>query len=185
MPPDLTYKKISDIPASELPTLTSRPESRTGCADLRHQTAGLSSRPPLLGATRIVAVQHVKQYLALGLICKPSGSAYLVEHACNGHGCKVYGWYAGGHKLYLDQRMDPEKDLLAASVIVHEMVHYLQGVARHEGVPGTGAAFGERPFCTEAIEMEREAYAAQREFLLRYGVYQPVGVSMLRVGCEG
>lgn len=32
--------------------------------------------------------------------------------------------------------------------------------------------------------MEREAYGVQREFLLRYGVYQPVGMSMHHAGCE-
>ena len=31
--------------------------------------------------------------------------------------------------------------------------------------------------------MELEAYRVQREFITRHGMYQPVGVSMLRVGC--
>jgi hypothetical protein len=39
--------------------------------------------------------------------------------------------------------------------------------------------------CSESIGLEREAYAAQREFLLRYRVHQPVGAPMLRVGCDG
>lgn len=111
--------------------------------------------------------------------------AFFVEKACGGQECKVYGWYAGGRQVYLDERMDPQEDLLAASVVVHEMVHYLQGVHRNHGIPAAGAAYGELPRCSEAIDLEREAYAVQREFLLRYGVYQPVGVSMLRVGCEG
>jgi hypothetical protein len=110
--------------------------------------------------------------------------SFFVEKACGSQECKVFGWYAGGRSLYLDERMDPEQDLLAASVVVHEMVHYLQGIA-HEGIASpSGAAFGEPPPCTQAIDMERQAYAVQREFLHRYGVYQPVGVSMLRVGCE-
>lgn len=109
--------------------------------------------------------------------------SFFVDNACGGQECKVYGWYAGGRKLYLDERMDPDRDLLAASVVVHEMVHYLQYLARKGAMPANGAAFGE-PVCPDAIAMEREAYAAQREFLLRYGVYQPVGISMLRVGCD-
>ena len=96
----------------------------------------------------------------------------------------MYGWYAGGRAVYLDERMNPQEDLLAASVVVHEMVHYLQGVARNHGLPAQGAAYGERPVCTDLIDLEREAYAVQREFLTRYGVYQPVGVSMLLAGCE-
>lgn len=110
--------------------------------------------------------------------------SFFVENACGGRECKVFGWYAGGSKLYIDERMDPSKDLLAASVVVHEMVHYLQGVSRNGGVPAGGAAFGERPDCGAALDMEREAYAAQREYLLRYGVYRPVGASMARVGCD-
>jgi hypothetical protein len=110
--------------------------------------------------------------------------AFFVEKACGGRECKVYGWYAGGKNIYLDERMDPQGQLLASSVVVHEMVHYLQGLSRNGGMPAKGAAFGELPSCADAIDMEREAYGVQREFLLRYGVYQPVGVSMLGVGCD-
>lgn len=110
--------------------------------------------------------------------------AFFVEKACGGRECKVYGWYAGGKKIYLDERMDPQEKLLASSVVVHEMVHYLQGLSRNGGAPAKGAAFGELPSCADAIDMEREAYGVQREFLLRYGVYQPVGLSMLGVGCD-
>ena len=109
--------------------------------------------------------------------------AFFVENACGGSECKVYGWYAGGSKLYVDERMDPNADTLAASVVVHEMVHYLQGIARNGGIPARGAAYGDRPGCAAAIEMEKEAYGVQREFLLRYGVYRPVGLSMARVDC--
>ena len=77
--------------------------------------------------------------------------------------------------IFLDERLDPQDSLYAASVVVHEMVHYLQYRAR-----------GEKGFidCESTVQLEREAYQAQRDFLLRYGVYQPVGVSMHRVGCE-
>ncbi len=109
---------------------------------------------------------------------------YFVDNACNGRECKVYGWYAGGRELYVDERMDPEESILAASVVVHEMVHYLQGAARNGGFPAKGAAFGEVLDCTVAIDMESEAYRVQREYIMYHGVYQPVGVSMLRVGCQ-
>ena len=102
--------------------------------------------------------------------------AYLVDRACNGRECKVMGWFPPGHRIYLDERLNPQENLLAASILVHEMVHHLQHEAgRIE--PGKWS-------CSNSIELEREAYAIQREFLLRYGVYQPVGVSMHNVGCE-
>jgi hypothetical protein len=59
----------------------------------------------------------------------------------------------------------------------------LQGLSRNEGVPAKGAAYGELPSCADAIDTEREAYGVQQEFLVRYGAYQPVGNSMLSVGC--
>lgn len=111
--------------------------------------------------------------------------SFFVANACAGHECKVYGWYAGGSKLYVDERMDPQAEIVAASVVVHEMVHYLQGISRNGGLPAKGAAYSENPGCSAAIDMEREAYGVQREFLLRYGVYRPVGMSMARVGCDG
>jgi len=102
--------------------------------------------------------------------------AYLVDHACNGRECKVMGWFPPGRTIYVDDRLKPRDSLLAASIVVHEMVHHLQ----HEA----GRIDPSKWSCENAIALEREAYAVQREFLLRYGVYQPVGVSMQRVGCE-
>lgn len=102
--------------------------------------------------------------------------AHLVKAACGGRECKVMGWFPPGERIYLDERLQPKENLLASSVLVHEMVHYLQHVRRgRDAEPYT---------CTEAVAMEREAYQVQREYLLRYGVYQPVGVSMHHVGCQ-
>ena len=101
--------------------------------------------------------------------------SYLEEKACGGRPCKVLGWFPPGDTIYLDNRLNPQDDLYATSILVHEMVHYLQH-SSHK--------FGEAYSCEKAIAMEREAYAVQREFLLRYGVYRPVGASMHSVGCE-
>ncbi|WP_280151501.1 hypothetical protein [Piscinibacter sp. XHJ-5] len=111
--------------------------------------------------------------------------AFFVEKACNGRECKVLGWYAGGTDIFIDDRLDPEKDLLASSIVVHEMVHYLQSVARGDNTPTGGAAFGAMPSCRQFIRWEYEAYGAQREYILRYGTYLPVGLSMLHAHCEG
>ena len=101
--------------------------------------------------------------------------SFLVQAACRGEECKVMGWYPPGNTIYIDGRLDPQHNLLHSSVIVHEMVHYLQ----HE------AGNVSHPFSCEAtIALEREAYQAQRDYLLRYGVYQPVGASMHHVGCD-
>jgi hypothetical protein len=101
--------------------------------------------------------------------------SYLEQVACGGRRCKVIGWFPPGETIYLDSRLDPEHDLLASSVVVHEMVHYLQHVSRPHHTPYS---------CEESLAMEQEAYQAQRDYLLKYGVYQPVGISMHHVGCE-
>jgi hypothetical protein len=101
--------------------------------------------------------------------------ATLVQKACNGRECKVLGWFPPGQTIFVDDRLNAEQSLYASSIVVHEMVHYLQQQSGKYEKPYT---------CETLITMEREAYAAQREFFIRYGVYQPVGASMHHVGCE-
>lgn len=100
--------------------------------------------------------------------------ATLVEKACAGRECKVLGWFPPGRVIYLDDRLKPGDDLYASSVLLHEMVHYLQQESRKYGTPYS---------CDSLITMEREAYAVQREYFVRYGVYRPIGSSMHSVGC--
>jgi hypothetical protein len=116
------------------------------------------------------------------VVAKPH--EFFVEQACNGQPCKVLGWYAGGKNLYIDERMDPQESLLASSIVVHEMVHYLQGVARGDNALPGGAAYSATPSCQQAVQWEHQAYAVQREYILRYGTSLPVGTSMLHVQCE-
>jgi hypothetical protein len=101
--------------------------------------------------------------------------SYLARAACNGRQCKVMGWFPPGETIYLDERLDPEHNLLGSSVVVHEMVHYLQHMSGKYHAPYS---------CQDSLAMEKEAYMAQRNYLLAYGVYQPVGVSMHESGCE-
>jgi hypothetical protein len=100
---------------------------------------------------------------------------YFVQSACNGRECKVLGWFPPGDTVYVDERLDPQDNLLAASIVVHEMVHYLQFRAAARGLEFS---------CAQSIALERQAYGAQREFITRYGVYRPVGASMHQVGCD-
>ena len=101
--------------------------------------------------------------------------SYIQQVACNGRECKVMGWFPPGDTIYLDDRLDPAQSLLASSVVVHEMVHYLQHLSGANPAPYS---------CKASLAMEQEAYSVQRDYLLAYGVYQPVGVSMHEVGCE-
>lgn len=109
---------------------------------------------------------------------------FFDEHACGGHKCSVWGWYpnTGSNVIYVHERFrallndgsDPTS-VLAASIVVHEFVHYLQAASR-----------GFSPYdCQHALLLEREAYQAQTAYLVSYGNYMPVGLSMHAANCAG
>ncbi|HJU22175.1 MAG TPA: hypothetical protein VJ891_06670 [Casimicrobiaceae bacterium] len=109
---------------------------------------------------------------------------FFDEHACGGHHCEVWGWYpnTGKNVVYVDENVrdllndgSNARSVLAASIIVHEFVHYLQAVSRHFA----------RYDCMQALQLEREAYQAQSAYLMSYGRYLPVGVSMHSASCVG
>ena len=109
---------------------------------------------------------------------------FFDEHACNRRHCQVWGWYpnTGQTIVYVLDDVRPllmdgsdPRSLLAASIIVHEFVHYLQAA--------------DRDFtsydCNQALALEREAYQMQAAYLVSYGRYLPVGISMHGSGCAG
>jgi hypothetical protein len=127
------------------------------CAVLLAWAIHLSDYDPIEGCPEFREVPH----------------AWLEEHACNGRSCKVLGWYPGeGDVVYLDDRMDIENNLLHTSIALHEVVHWLQGEA--------GALLQD---CETSIAAEREAYAIQRQYLVEYGRYQPVGSVLPMLRC--
>ena len=109
---------------------------------------------------------------------------FFDDEACGGHRCRVWGWYpnTGKNVVYVHEKVrdllndgsDP-RSTLAASIIVHEFVHYLQAADRGF------AAYD----CNEALQLEREAYQAQSAYLVSFGRYTPVGVSMHTASCAG
>lgn len=109
---------------------------------------------------------------------------FFDDNACGGHPCRVWGWYpnTGKNVVYVNEKArdllndgsDP-RSLLAASIVVHEFVHYLQAVSRRFA-----------PYdCNQAMQLEREAYQAQNAYLASYGRFTPVGASMHTANCTG
>ncbi len=89
--------------------------------------------------------------------------AWLSQAACGSNKCpQILGWYPGtqGNIVYIDERLRPDESTYHYSIIIHELVHWLQGV---------NGLLGETT-CEEYIKIERFAYNAQREFLYRYGM---------------
>jgi len=109
---------------------------------------------------------------------------FFNENACHHKECHVWGWYpnTGQDVIYVHEAVrelmangSDQRSLLAASIIVHEFTHYLQAVKR-----------GFAPYqCQTAIELEREAYGVQTAYIVSYGRYVPVGISMHNAGCGG
>ena len=110
---------------------------------------------------------------------------FFVQNACNGKECRVYGWYRSGREVYLLEEID-YFETFPASAVVHEMTHYLQCSSGKQcvGRDGLAASDGAVVGCGKIIDLEREAYKVQRDFLLRYGIYRPVGMAMTHVGCD-
>lgn len=99
--------------------------------------------------------------------------AFFVENACHGFECKVFGWYEGGNRIYVDEREDLQGSMLGSSIVVHEFVHYLQRTTHPEL----------RLTCEQFIAWEHEAYNVQQSYLVAYGDYIPLSFNAMDVHC--
>ncbi len=85
--------------------------------------------------------------------------AVLQAEACH-RPCPVLGWFPPGDRIYLDDRLDPEHDVRARGILVHELVHYAQSLStRFDGLDE----------CSAVIAREREAYDVQNRWLAANG----------------
>ena len=75
-------------------------------------------------------------------------------------GCRVKAFYLKDEGVYIDQALDIENDLPARSILLHELVHHVQGV---------GGRFGSLPDCHAWYAREYEAYQIQNRYLGREG----------------
>ena len=75
--------------------------------------------------------------------------------------CGVKAFYLPGKGVYIDQSLDLEHDVKARSILLHELVHHVQGV--------TGK-FDDMPSCHGWYAKEQEAYAIQNKYLRWEGV---------------
>lgn len=79
-----------------------------------------------------------------------------LERAACSRPCKIYGWYPRGKIIYLDDRLDPVHEVRARSILLHELVHYMQQVH---------GAFSGGSECENWSRREREAYSVQARWL--------------------
>jgi hypothetical protein len=93
---------------------------------------------------------------------------------CNAK-CGALAAYRPGEGIYLDERLKPESNLFDRSVLLHELVHYVQDMNDEHG--------DMRP-CERWYQREQEAYAIQKNFLFMTGSPTRVGYSAQKSTCD-
>ena len=93
---------------------------------------------------------------------------------CNAK-CGALAVYWPGAGIYLDERLKPETELFDRSILLHELVHYVQDMNDEHG--------DMRP-CMRWYQREQEAYAIQKIFLFMTGSPTRVGYSAHKSTCD-
>jgi len=83
-----------------------------------------------------------------------------IEQLACGKACAALAAYRPGEGVFIDEALKPETDIFARSVLLHELVHYLQDVS-HE--------LESLRLCERWYRREQEAYAIQKRFLVLVG----------------
>lgn len=88
------------------------------------------------------------------IIYKPH--QFFVDNTCRGNEkCDAIAWYNDESVIYLDDRLEGHTDPDTRSVVVHELVHYLQDLSgKYKDMD-----------CNLHAKREREAYSVQRQYL--------------------
>ena len=102
----------------------------------------------------------------------------LSKLACDSK-CTVLGHYQGGLTVYLDDKLRPETNLFDRSVLLHEMVHYLQQL----NLPASKSELSIHEKCVLWYTREREAYAVQEAFLIMVASPVRAGYFPARADC--
>ena len=83
-----------------------------------------------------------------------------IEQLTCGTECAALAVYRSGEGIYLDEALQPETNIFARSVLLHELVHYVQDASRE---------LAEARPCERWYRREQEAYALQKVFLMLAG----------------
>ena len=100
---------------------------------------------------------------------------HVIEDRVCGRACGARAAYSAGVGILIDESMRPETSLFDRSVLLHELVHYVQDLAGEHG--------GMEP-CRRWYYRELEAYAIQKRFLILVGSPVRVGYSAARSTCD-
>lgn len=91
----------------------------------------------------------------------PVPAARIRAEVCGGAPCAAVAWLdSQDDRVYVDERINLERDTQAQGYLVHEFVHHLQ---RQSGKLRVGLD------CKGRLALEREAYGVQLRFLTESG----------------
>jgi hypothetical protein len=85
----------------------------------------------------------------------PLPGSLVQQYACQ-KPCGALAVYRAGEGVYLDESMEPETNVFARSVLLHELVHYVQDMNKE---------LVDVRECERWYRREQEAYALQKRFL--------------------
>ena len=175
----LTFASVTFPAVDDLDEQVDRPAAGAGMystyADTRTRFFGdeLGDTYPIpmddLLPALLVAVHHLSKYPRpeeLPLVHRVP-HATIEQLAC-GKPCAALAAYRPGEGIYLDEALKPESNVFARSVLLHELVHYVQEVSNELAAV--------RP-CERWYRREQEAYAIQKRFLALLGSQMRVGYS--------
>lgn len=100
---------------------------------------------------------------------------HVIEDKVCGRACGARAAYSAGDGILIDESMQPETSLFDRSVLLHELMHYVQDLADEHG---------EMAPCKRWYFRELEAYAIQKRFLILVGSPVRVGYSAARSTCD-
>jgi hypothetical protein len=146
--------------------------SRTSIGDASAATLSAAELMPAL----VSALDQLSKYhrlVALPEVIEVSHQR-IEELVCHAK-CGALAAYRPGEGIYIDERLKPETDLFARSILLHELVHYAQEMSGEHG--------DMRP-CERWYHREQEAYAIQKKFLFISGSPTRVGYSAARSTCD-
>lgn len=79
----------------------------------------------------------------------------LENYVCGTH-CSIKAWYKSGDGIFLDQVLKPETSIFDRSILLHELVHYLQERA---------GEYDTMDECNRWFHREVDAYNVQNRYL--------------------
>jgi hypothetical protein len=85
--------------------------------------------------------------------------AEIERSICNGP-CMVKAWYLPDEGLFFDESLTPESNLIHRSILLHELVHFVQEANR------AGARLDA---CHRWVQREQQAYELQAQYLALIG----------------